>query len=191
MRRSRFLYAALPLACAFLLAPSAEARVKRDLSRLDLSQAEQSLGRGGPELKAIANKSGDVGIMFGGRGVNYLTESLYMGGAGYGGTLTQAGLVGGFGYGGMVVGGEGKLAGPLGYEASLLVGGGGGGGTRVSGGSFIVEPTVALRHDFGGGVSGALSAGYLFAPGADALSGATVGLRLDFKTLTLTLPVEN
>ncbi|MNY65423.1 hypothetical protein D3C86_2026920 [compost metagenome] len=54
-----------------------------------------------------------------------------------------------------------------------------------------MEPNVSLRRDFGGGVSGALSVGYLFAPNADGLSGATVGLRLDFKTLTLTLPVEN
>ncbi|HEY9897656.1 MAG TPA: hypothetical protein V6D00_00615 [Pantanalinema sp.] len=185
------IYAALPLACAFLLAPSAEARVKRDLSTLDLSQAEQSLGRGGPELKVIASKGGDVGTFFGGRGVGYLTDSLYMGGAGYGGTMSGTGVVGGFGYGGLVVGAEGKIAGPFGYEASLLLGGGGGSGTRTSGGSFVLEPSVSLRQDFGGGVSGALSAGYLFAPNADALSGAIVGLRLDFKTLTLTLPVEN
>lgn len=183
--------AALPLACTLLLAAPAEARLTRDLSTLDLSKAEQSISRGGPELKVIANKAGDLGTFAGGRGVGYLTESLYMGGAGYGGMLNGTGVSGGFGYGGMVVGAEGKLPASFGYEGSLLVGGGGGGSARAAGGSFVLEPNLALRRDFGGGVSGALSLGYLFVPGADGLSGATLGLRIDFKTLTLTLPVEN
>ncbi|MBO9542134.1 hypothetical protein J7643_16220 [bacterium] len=190
MRRA-LLYAALPLALTFVQAPAAEATIKRDLKTLDLSQAEQSLGRGGPEFKAIFNQAGDLGTFVGGRGVGYLTESLYLGGAGYGGALSSGGVSGGFGYGGMVVGTEGKIAQPLAYDVSLLFGGGGGGSARVSGGSFLLEPTVSLRQDFGGGVSGALSVGYLYVPQVNSLSGVTVGLRLDFKRLTLTLPIEN
>ncbi|MNY71466.1 hypothetical protein D3C86_2098160 [compost metagenome] len=54
-----------------------------------------------------------------------------------------------------------------------------------------MEPTLALRQDFGGGMSGAVSLGYLYVPQVNTLSAVMVGVRLDFKRLTVSMPVED
>lgn len=170
------------LALGFGLAASpAEAAVHRDLDALDLKEASQDLTKGGPAIKALFSPSG-VGYLVGGGGVDYLSEHFYLGGAGYGGSVAGGGL----GYGGMVTGYENKLGDNNAYNVSLLVGGGGG----SSGGSLVLEPEVSVSQLFGGGVRGTLSAGYLYMPNAGATSGATVGLRLEFKNLTVTLPID-
>ena len=73
------------------------------------------------------------------------------------------------------------------YDVSLLAGGGGGSGV---GGGFALMPELGYRHAFGGGVSGAVSLGYLFMPALQNGSGVIVGLRMDFKSLTVSMPVD-
>lgn len=174
-----------------LVALPANAQIRRDLSKLDLSQAEQDVNKGGPALKAHVTAS-TFSFFGGGRGVGYLSDTFFIGGEGYGGPVTSGGQVaGGMGYGGFIAGSEGRLWGSTSYELSLLVGGGGGGMTAGGGGSLMLEPGVALSQRFGGGARGTLSLGYLYAPGASALSGLTIGLRLDFKELQITLPLDD
>lgn len=180
------------LALTLAVAPLAEAKVWRDPATLDFAQAEQSLAKGGPALKAVFTPSGNVALMGGGQGAGYLTESLYLGGAGYGGTFASGGSVsGGLGYGGLMVGTEHKLGSSTILDVSLLAGAGGGGVSANGGGSFALEPSVSLSRLFGGGMRGTLSAGYLYMPTANGLSGATVGLSLGFKSLTFTFPIND
>lgn len=180
------------LALTLAVAPLAEAKTWRDPATLDFSQAEQSLSKGGPALKAVFTPGGNVALLFGGQGAGYLTESLYLGGAGFGGAYgSGASVSGGLGYGGMLIGMEQKLGDATLLDVSLLAGGGGGGVTGGGGGSFALEPGVSVSRLFGSGVRGTLSLGYLYMPTANALSGATVGLSLAFKSLTFTFPIEN
>lgn len=175
----------------WMAALPAQAALHRDLSKLDLSQAEQDITKGGPALKTHLN-NGNLSVFGGGRGVGYLSESFFIGGEGYGGPVTSGGQVaGGMGYGGFVAGTEGRIGRDLSYEISLLVGGGGGGMQAGGGGSFMLEPGIALSRHFGGGARGTVTLGYLYAPGASVLSGATLGLRLDFKSLEITLPLDD
>jgi hypothetical protein len=181
------------LALTLLGAAPADAKAWRDPATLDFSQSNQELAKGGPAFKAVATSAGNVGFMFGGQGASYLTESFYLGGAGYGGTFASGGTVsGGVGYGGMLVGSEQKLGGSTVLDLSLLVGGGGGAATQgAGGGSFALEPGVSVSRLFGNGVRGGISLGYLYMPTANSLSGATVGLNLAFKTLTFTFPIDD
>lgn len=177
------------------MAGTAEARIMRDLTRLDLVRAEQTMNKGGFELKAIYNNTGNLGFLMGGQGVSFLNDNFYMGGAGAGGPLNSGGVLsGGFAYGGLVAGYEGKLLQALGMDLHLLVGGGAGAfnidGSSL-GGSFVLEPTLSFSPLLGTGVRPTFSLGYLYAPGAHALSGATVSMRFDFKQLTTTLGVDD
>lgn len=180
------------LALTLAVAPLADASVKRDPATLDFSKADQDLGKGGPALKALITPAGNVAFMGGGVGAGYLTETLYLGGAGFGGAFSSGGSVsGGLGYGGVMVGNEYKFGEATVLDISLLAGGGGGGVTQGAGGSFVLEPSVSLSRLFGGGTRGTISLGYLYLPTANTLSGATVGLGLTFKSLTFTFPVDD
>lgn len=191
---SKRLLTSLALGLALLpFASKAEAKVWYDPATLDFSKAEQQLSKGGPALKALVAPGGNVGILFGGQGAGYVTESFYLGGAGYGGGFTSGKTFnGGMGYGGMLVGTEQKLGDRTLLDLNLLVGGGGGSTTdQGAGGSFVLEPNVSVSQLFGGGYRGTLSLGYLYMPNANQLSGATVGLSLGFKSLTFTFPIDN
>jgi len=183
---------ALSLA-AIGLAQPADAKVRRDLSGLELSHLEQSMGQGGPEFKAMYNTMDQFGMLVGARGLGYMSNSFYLGGAGYGGTLTRMGttetnLV----YGGMVAGLENKFHPGWGYDVSLLVGGAVTGTSETDlRSSMVLEPRLSLSNFFGGGVRTALSAGYLYFPNTNGLSGPSLGLRVEFKTLTLSTPVDD
>lgn len=194
MSKSLLALLALTLVAGATAAP-ADAKVRRDPAKLDFSQAQQDLSKGGPAFKAVITPAGNVGYMFGGQGASYLSETVYLGGAGYGGTFAANGTVsGGLGYGGMLIGKEHKLGEATVLDVNLLVGGGGGGalpGGSAGGGSFVLEPGVSVSQLFGNGYRGTLSLGYLYMPTAEALSGATVGLSLGFKTLTFTFPVND
>ena len=180
------------LAMTLAVAPLAEAKVWRNPAILDFSQADQSLAKGGPALKAVFTPGGNVALMGGGQGAGYLTENLYLGGAGYGGAFASGGTVsGGLGYGGMMLGMEHKFGSASVLDLSLLAGGGGGSVAQGGVGSIALEPSISLSRLFGGGVRGTVSAGYLYMPTANELSGATVGLSLAFKTLTFTFPIND
>lgn len=179
------------LALTLAVAPLAEAKQWREPAKLDFDKAEQELSKGGPALKAIFTPGGNIGFVFGGQGAGYLTENVYLGGAGFGGTFSAGSSVsGGIGYGGMLIGMEHKLAEATVLDCSLLAGGGGGSSTQGAGGSFVLEPGVSVSRLFGDGFRGTLSLGYLYMPTANALSGATVGLSLGFKSLTFTFPIN-
>lgn len=190
--RSRWGAYALALAMLMLAQP-ASAKVSRDLGTLELRQLDQSMGQGGPEFKALYNTLDQFGMMVGGRGVGYMSNSFYLGGAGYGGTLSRMGntennLV----YAGLVAGLEQKLWPSWGYDASLLVGAAAAGTSDTDlKSSMVLEPRLSLSNFFGGGVRTALSAGYLYFPNMNWLSGPTIGLRVEFKTLTLSTPVDD
>jgi len=183
---------ALSLAAMSLALP-AEAKVRRDLSGLDLDLLEQSMGQGGPEFKAMYNTQDQFGMLVGARGLGYMSNSFYLGGAGYGGTLTRMGttetnLI----YAGMVAGLEKRLLPGWGYDVSLLVGAAATGTNETDlRGSMVLEPRLSLSNFFGGGVRTALSAGYLNFPNTNWLSGPSLGLRVEFKTLTLSTPVDD
>lgn len=178
----------LPVLFALLLtaiaASPAEAAPRRDPATLDLEQAQQTLTKAGPAVKVLYTPgSGAVTYLIGGGGVEYMTDNLYLGGAGFGGISGTASM----GYGGFVAGFEGNLAEDQYYDMRLLLGGGGGSGT---GGSLAFEPEVSYSRRFGEGYRGAVTLGYLYMPTAPTHSGVTLGLRLDFKTLSLTLPIN-
>lgn len=190
----RRLAGALVLSVAMLaIAPPASARVLRDLSSLDLTQLDQSMGQGGPEFKALYTTMDQFGMLIGGRGVGYMSNSFYLGGAGYGGTLTRSGQTqNNLAYGGMVAGVEQKWHASWGYDASLLVGMGASGTSEHDAKpSMVLEPRVSLSNFFGSGVRTALSVGYLYFPNANWMSGPSLGLRVEFKTLTLSTPVDD
>jgi hypothetical protein len=179
------------LALTLAIAPMAEAKQWREPATLDFAKAAQELSKGGPALKAIFTPGGNIGFLFGGQGAGYLTENVYLGGAGFGGTFASGNsLSGGVGYGGMMIGMEHKLGEATVLDLNLLAGGGGGSASQGAGGSFVLEPGVSVSRLFGDGFRGTLSLGYLYMPTANALSGATVGLSLGFKSLTFTFPVN-
>jgi hypothetical protein len=175
------------------LAAPASAKVRRDLSSLELQSLEQSMGQGGPEFKALYTTLDQFGMIVGGRGVGYMSNSFYLGGAGYGGTLSRFGQTQtNLAYAGMVAGYEQKFLPGWGYDVSLLVGGAASGTSDADlKSSMVLEPRASLSTYFGGGVRTALSGGYLYFPNANWLSGPTVGLRVEFKTLTLSTPVDD
>lgn len=170
-----------------------EAKVRRDLSGLDLDLLDQSMGQGGPEFKAMYTTQDQFGMLVGARGLGYMSNNFYLGGAGYGGTLIRMGntennLV----YAGMVAGLDRKIHPIWGYDVSLLIGVGATGTNETDlRASMVLEPRLSLSTFFGGGVRSALSAGYLYFPNSNWLSGPTVGLRVEFKTLTLRTPVDD
>lgn len=187
-------WGALTLSLTLLvLAQPVSAKVERDLSGLELHRLDQSMGQGGPEFKALYNTADQFGMLVGGRGLGYMSNSFYLGGAGYGGTLSRMGrtetnLV----YAGLVAGLENKFLPGWGYDMSLLVGAAATGTSDVDlKSSMVLEPRLSLSNYFGGGVRTALSAGYLYFPNSNWLSGPTVGLRVEFKTLTLSTPVDD
>lgn len=174
-------------------AAPADARVARDLSQLELGAFHQSMGQSGPEFKAIFNAKEQFGMLVGGRGLGYMSNAFYLGGGGYAGTLNRMGeaqtnLV----YLGIVGGLEQSLWPGWGYDISILLGAAAT-GTAESDlkSSMVLEPRLSLSSYLGGGVRTALSAGYLFLPNAEGFSGPTIGLRVEFKTLTLTTPVDD
>ncbi|GEM_PF-7096146 len=175
------------------LAPPASAKVLRDLSGLELRSLEQTMGQSGPEFKAFYTTQDHFGMLIGGRGVNYMSQSFYLGAAGYGGTLNRSGqaqnnLI----YAGMVAGFDQKFHPGWGYDMNLLVGAAATGTTETNTkASLVLEPRLSLSNYFGGGVRTALSAGYLYFPNTNWLSGPAVGLRVEFKTLTLSAPVDD
>lgn len=178
------------LAVTLALAPAAEAKIWRDPASLNLAQVPQDLSKGGPVLKAVFTPAGDFGLMVGGWGASYLTDSFYLGGVGIGGGLTQG--KGGVGYGGVVVGTEQKLGSRTILDWSLIIGGGGGGtNNQDAGGTFALEPSVSISRLIGEGIRGTIGLGYLYMPTLNTFSGVTLNLSLGFKTLTLRLPVDD
>lgn len=193
MRSGRLAGGALLALLVLMGAEPASAKVYRDLASVPLASIEQSMGQSGPEFKALYNTYDQFGMLVGGRGVGYMSHSFYLGGAGYGGTLTRLGLTEQtMGYGGVVAGFERQIWPGWGFDMNLLVGAGAAGSvdadTRIS---MVLEPRASLSCYFGGGVRTALSGGYLYAPNALGFSGPTVGLRVEFKTLTLHVPVDD
>jgi hypothetical protein len=183
---------ALSLAMLMLAQP-ASAKVRRDLSGMDLQLLDQSMGQGGPEFKALYNTQDQFGMLVGGRGVGYMSNAFYLGGAGYGGTLSRLGHTeSNLAYAGVVAGLEKKFLPGWGYDVSLMVGGGATGTSESDiKSTMVLEPRASLSSYFGGGVRTALSAGYLYFPNANWLSGPTLGLRVEFKTLSLSAPVDD
>jgi hypothetical protein len=156
-----------------------------------LIMADRELTRGGPELKLLLTPSGSIGGLFGGRGVSYQTDEFYVGGAGYGGLLASNGTAtGGVGYGGLLAGFERKLQPDWTGDLAILIGAGGGASSAGAGGSVVIEPEASLSRAFGG-TRLTLGLGYLYLPTLAGVSGVTVGLRLESKQLTLTMPVPD
>lgn len=176
-----------------LVASPASAKVRRDLTGMEIGALDQSMAQSGPEFKALYNALDQFGMLVGGRGVGYVSNSFYLGGAGYGGTLTRGGLTqNALGYGGLVAGFDNRLLPGWSYDVNLLVGAAAAGNNETDArASLVLEPRISLSNHFGGGVRTALSTGYLYAPNALWLSGPTVGLRVEFKTLTLQAPVDD
>lgn len=182
----------IALALALVAAP-ASAKVSRDLAHLDLQTLDQSMGQSGLEFKALYTTLDQFAMLVGGRGVGYMSNSFYLGGAAYGGTLTRSGLnQTNLVYLGMVAGFDQKWHPAWGSDAHLLVGAAATGtGENDARATMVIEPRLSLSNYFGGGVRTALSLGYMYFPNANELSGPTAGLRVEFKTLTLSTPVDD
>ena len=182
--------AALPLVLA---AGVAKAEPQRDISQLDMQSAKQSVTVSGLEVKVLPSlgHSNGVGILVGGRFVQFLNGSFFTGGGGFGGTLVgRPDQNGGFGYGGFIGGWEIRAGDKLSFDTTLLLGGGGGTpapGDQASG--FVVEPSLAINWaPLGKGLRLGITGGYLFLLGSPSLSGFTTGLKLEFKAVSLSWP---
>lgn len=127
-------------------------------------------------VRALLAPNGDVAPLFGAAFLAYRSGPLYMGGAGYGGARYGE-RRGGLGYGGAIVGASRKFAASAFYDARLLVGGGGGSVDGNSMGSMALEPSLGIGIVLPGESKLSLTGGYLYAPNASDMSGATVGLR--------------
>ena len=170
----------------------ANAAPRRDVSQLDIENAAQNVTASDIEVKALygLKHNNGVGILVGGRFTQYLTDAFYLGGGGFGGTLVDRPVQsGGFGYGGFIGGLEARLGNKLSFNTELLIGGGGGTpapGDQASG--FLVEPDLHINWALAKGLRLGLTGGYLFLVGSPSLSGFTTGLKLEFKSFSLSWP---
>src|SRR5262245_56366688 len=108
---------------------TANAEPQRDISKLDLKSAQQSLTVSGFQIKVLPalSQNNGTGVFFGGQFVQLVNQWFFFGGGGYGGTLVgRAGQSGGFGYGGFIAGLEARPGDKLSFDLALLLGGGGG-----------------------------------------------------------------
>ncbi|MNR94112.1 hypothetical protein D3C72_251820 [compost metagenome] len=106
---------------------------------------------------------------------------FYLGGGGY--WSNQADGSPAMGYGGMVLGSSYIIGGNTLYDLRLLFGG----GNILNGrGGFLVEPSLGYGLEFGKNVL-SINVGYLYSPNEPATSGATLGLRVDFFKLPVSL----
>jgi hypothetical protein len=111
----------LVLACDF-----ANAEPQRDISQLDPRSARQSLTVSSFEIKLLPalRHSNGVGILAGGQVVQFLNETFFFGGGGFGGTLVgRREQSGGFGYGGFIAGGEARVGDKMSFDVTVLTGG--------------------------------------------------------------------
>lgn len=130
------------------------------------------------EVKAVKNAAA-LGVLLGGRYVNYESNYFYVGGNAYTGQLNGSGS-GAFTYGGILMGIDGRLGLSTHLEFTLLFGGGGGFVGQISGGSLLLEPCFSLSIFLGNNVQSAITVGYIWMPAVTAFSGVTSGLRFDF-----------
>lgn len=128
-------------------------------------------------IRALIKPDGTTMGLFGGAGISHRADVFYFGGAGYGGPAISP-ASGGMGYGGAILGVVNPLGERADVDARVLIGGGGGSLDGNSGGSFAIEPSVALGLKLPGETKLSLTAGYLFMPSATQFNGGTVGLRL-------------
>ena len=185
------------LGAAFLLGlplPAA-ADPLRDPNVLGLDKAEKELAQSGFVVKGAFLPGGPT-IFTGGRGVTFLTEHLFIGGAGYGGLMLAGGTVaGGLGYGGCTAGWQTRLGGIGDAGVACLLGGGGGGGNLptgpMAGGSIVLEPQAFAALSLGHGMRLGVTGGYLWMPMLPGASGATTGLRFEFKNFLMTWPIDD
>jgi len=169
------------------------AEPQRDISQLDMQSAKQSVTVSGLEVKVLPSlgHGNGTGIYVGGRFVQFLNKSFFIGGGGFGGTLVgRPDHNGGFGYGGFIGGWEIRAGDKLSFDTTLLLGGGGGTpapGDQASG--FVVEANLAINWaPLGKGMRLGITGGYLFLIGSQSLSGFAIGLKLEFKAFSLSWP---
>lgn len=161
-----------------LAAPAAPARAE-----------EGTVSKGGPEVKYITNDRYE-GLLYGARGVRFLTPNLYVGLMAFG-TLPLIGkeVAPAFGYGGVLAGWEGKLPYGLGYDLDLHAGYTSDlvdGSPNPARNQISVEPSVALGVPVPVLKATRLSLclGYLWLPFAPANSAVTIGLRWETKVIS-------
>lgn len=182
------------MSAILFLGMNSEAGVQRPVEGLDVAHARQSLTKSGFGVKSLLGTQNDngVGVAIGAHLGRFLTESIYLGGGGYAGELTGAPTgLGFFAYGGAIVGGEWKVSERWMLSASMLFGGGTGkfaGGTPTGDSGLAFEPQVSLATQLGKGTRLGFSAGYLYFPRMAVISGMTVGVTLEFRSLTLSFP---
>lgn len=138
--------------------------------------AQPSVPESEVSVRGLLAPNGDVTGLFGGVVLAHRSGPLYLGGGGYGGPIVGQNR-GGMGYGGTVLGASSTFAGSAFYDARLLLGGGGGTVAGRGMGSLVLEPSIAVGVVLPGESTISLTAGYLYMPNANELSGATVGLR--------------
>lgn len=170
-----------------LFATAAHARgVQRDTSKLDLSQARQSIMEAGFMARGVIPLSGAPAWLFCGRGVGFVTQGLFLGGSACGGsTIEPAPRQTDMGYAGILIGFENFPGGSRwGYEVNGLLGG----FSARSRYAFVVTPEAALKFRVLKGLRVALRSSYLWVPGAPFIGGGTVGLSVEFRNFSLSWP---
>lgn len=171
----------LGLAAPALAAPDLPAGVKPEEGRLSINKA-------GPEIKFLYSENYS-GLLYGGRASIYVLGGLYGGLTAYGDIpLIGREFAPGFGYTGLLAGYEHRLAPFLGLDANLHAGILRNSTSTVFDGwqnMFTVEPSVSVWTPIPlkKGLRVALAVGYLIAPFAEGVSGVTVGLHVDLKSV--------
>ena len=142
------------------------------------AMAEEQSRIDGFAVRALVGGNGQTAALFGTEGLSFRAGSFYMGGAGSGGAFLGSSS-GGMGYGGFITGVADRLGGAT-YDLRVLLGGGGGKVNGEGGGGIVVEPSIGVGMSLANGWNPSLTASYLYMRNNPNMSGATVGLRINF-----------
>lgn len=162
---------------------------------IKLEEGKRSVNKAGPEVKFVYTDQYS-GLLYGGRASRFLTNTIYVGLMAYGDIpLLGRELAPGFGYTGLLTGYEMRLTPYLGLDANLHAGILRNNTSTVFDGwqnMFTIEPSVSVWTPIPWfkGTRVALAAGYLVAPMAQGVSGLTMGLHVDFKSLEVKYDME-